>query len=64
MTCPGALVLSEGMPQQSSKFAEEGTAAHSLAEAILTHKALDNPSPEMLQHVMVYVDYVRELANG
>jgi hypothetical protein len=34
--CPGSVALSEGMPSKSSKFAEEGTAAHQLAEECLT----------------------------
>lgn len=35
MTCPGSVVLSEGMPNKSSKFADEGTMAHALAELVL-----------------------------
>ena len=35
MTCPGSVVLSEGMPNRSSKFADEGTLAHALGEACL-----------------------------
>lgn len=35
MTCPGSIVLSEGMPEKSSEFAEEGTCAHALGEACL-----------------------------
>jgi len=35
MTCPGSVVLSEGMPEKSSTFAEEGTCAHALGEACL-----------------------------
>jgi len=59
MTCPGSVVLSEGMPEKSSEFAEEGTRAHSLAEHLLQ----GNPTPAdadpgMLEHVMVYVEHV------
>lgn len=35
MVCPGSVVLSEGMPSKSSKFADEGTLAHALGEACL-----------------------------
>lgn len=31
MACPGSLVLSEGIPDEPSEFAAEGTAAHELA---------------------------------
>lgn len=31
MTCPGSVILSEGIKEESSKFADEGTAAHYLA---------------------------------
>ena len=36
MTCPGSVRLSEGIPNKSSKYAIEGTAAHTLAEETLT----------------------------
>ena len=35
LTCPGSVALSEGMPNKSSKYAIEGTAAHQLAEECL-----------------------------
>lgn len=38
MTCPGSVVLSEGMPNKSSKFADEGTMAHALGEMVLTNR--------------------------
>lgn len=38
MTCPGSVALCEGMPDDSSSFAEEGTAAHWAAEQILLGK--------------------------
>lgn len=62
MTCPGSVVLSEGMPQKTSAFAEEGTQAHSLAELLLskTPGTMDVPAG-MLDHVNVYVYYVRSL---
>lgn len=62
MTCPGSVVLSEGMPDKSSAFAEEGTRAHALAEALLTKpEGKAQASEEMLDHVLVYVDHVASL---
>lgn len=36
MHCPGSVRLSEGMPNETSSFAAEGTAAHELCAAVLT----------------------------
>lgn len=33
--CPGSVALSEGLPDKSSKWAEEGTLAHEVLEAIM-----------------------------
>lgn len=41
MACPGSIRLTDGMPDQSSVFAKEGTAAHELAE--LCMKTGDDP---------------------
>lgn len=38
-TCPGSVVLSEGIVKQSSSYADEGTAAHTLLEKCLTEEA-------------------------
>ena len=64
MTCPGSVVLSEGMPESDSEFAEEGTRAHALAERwLLMHFAQRGTAPsvsdaeaEMARHVKVYID--------
>lgn len=65
MTCPGSVVLSEGMPESESKYAAEGTRAHAMAERWLTlHIAQHGASPgfktpeevEMGRHVKIYVD--------
>ena len=61
MTCPGSQVLSDDMPQKTSAYADEGTAAHALAEAMLNTAAVQCPNPEMLAAVQIYVDHVREL---
>lgn len=60
MTCPGSVVLSEGMPDKSSAFAEEGTCAHELAEKILMGSLTIGDS-EMMAHVSIYVDHVMNL---
>lgn len=71
MTCPGSVRMSRGLPGTTSRYAEEGTAAHALAETIL--RARIEPTPtnveaaaeatllatvEMLDAVQVYVDKV------
>lgn len=66
MTCPGSVVLSEGMPERTSEFAEEGTRAHAVAEARLSVGAQNfvGTTPEMLSHVETYVDHVNGLFNN
>lgn len=66
MDCPGSVRLSELLPPaDSSEHAEEGILAHALAERCLregvdTYEISDDP--EMIRHVQVYVDFVREAA--
>lgn len=60
MTCPGSVVLCQGMPEKSSPFAEEGTQAHTLAESMLKCKDYEAPQ-EMIDHVRVYVSAVKDL---
>lgn len=60
MSCAGSVVLSEGMPNKSSEFADEGTKAHALAEALLVGEAAKGDL-DMVENVMVYVDYVQSL---
>lgn len=62
MTCPGSIVLSDGMPQRTSAFAEEGTLAHEIAEKILNGWEPEGVDAEMLENVRVYTDYVQTLA--
>lgn len=64
MTCPGSIVLSEGMPEDESEYAAEGTRAHAFAQRwLLMHFAQHGQSPfigsldeDMAKHVKVYVD--------
>ena len=61
MTCPGSVVLSEGMPDKSSAFAEEGTKAHGFGEAFLLGQVPDISDKDMYTHVITYVECVRGL---
>jgi hypothetical protein len=65
MTCPGSIVLSEGMPESESEYADEGTRAHAYAQKWLLlhfaqHGATPSPTPgeevEIHKHVKIYVD--------
>lgn len=77
MLCPGSHVLQAGLPNSSSKYAAEGTAAHQVltwalqqskaaAEFIGTAIAADGftfvADEDMARHVQVTVDYVHDLA--
>jgi len=64
MSCPGSMVLQAGIPDTSSKYAEEGTLAHQVAENILRRGPEVACTPEMEAHVGVYVDNVRQYADG
>lgn len=61
--CPGSVKLSEGMPNPSSIYAEEGTKAHDLAAEILEGRlSLNDLKPpevdaDMKGAIKVYVDY-------
>lgn len=72
MACPGSVRLSEGMPDDSSAAAEEGTAAHALAELALRNRV--DPqlyvgteleglevTEEMAEFVRSFVDHCNEL---
>jgi hypothetical protein len=71
MTCPGSVVLSEGMPQDESEYADEGTRAHAMAEKWLLgyfarHReipAFKTPEEiEMGKHLKGYIDECVNLA--
>lgn len=64
-TCPGSVVLSKGIPESSSHFAEEGTQAHGLAKKwLLDESRALGYSAEMRDNVRFYVDHVKALAEG
>lgn len=52
MACPGSMVLQAGIPDKSSKYAEEGTMAHALAEEILR-----NPEANAWNHTGTAFEY-------
>lgn len=75
--CPGSVRLSENIPKTSSKYADEGTAAHEVAEMCLrdnrdaieyigrfitVHGNKFEVDEGMAEAVQVYVDFVREAA--
>ncbi len=63
--CPASVRLSKDMPNTSSSFAEEGTLAHDIADRLLTGKPVQNEiEDEMLEAVMVYVDFVKAESVG
>ena len=64
MTCPGSIRMSEGIPETSSVYADEGTKAHEIAEQLLRSKgvqtdAFDDVDAEMMEAVDLYVKTVR-----
>ena len=73
MNCPGSIKLSEGIPNTTSIYAEEGSAAHAVAETCLNYgkdaeDMIDRTiegypniecTEEMAEAVQVYLDTVR-----
>ena len=74
--CPASVVLSDGMPDEPSPYAKEGTMAHRLAELTLSVKwalmkaeeaaeemaAIKAELPEAEQHVARYVKVTDDIA--
>jgi hypothetical protein len=73
LACPASVTAEQGLPEIRSSFANEGTAAHELAEIVL--RTQDDCAPwigsvlpetkwtvdqEMADYVQQYVDYARE----
>ena len=64
MACPGSVKAEEGLPDQSSSFAQEGTMAHDVVErALRLDFNCDTicDRPEIAEPAQIYVDYVRAL---
>jgi len=71
MTCPGSVVLSDGMPDQESQYADEGTRAHAFAERWLLmyfaqHGSRPTPSDpaeeDIAKNIKIYIDECVRLA--
>lgn len=75
--CAGSINLSEGMPDETTVYAAEGTVAHYIGENILagdTYPAVGETvveegydiaiTIEMMEAVYMYVDFVNEQAEG
>lgn len=74
INCPGSVRMEDGISDKGSTFAQEGTAAHELAELVLTkggscfdwesRPLIENSAftvdHEMADRVQVYVDYVKQ----
>lgn len=70
LNCPGSVAAESGIVDKSSSFAQEGTAAHELADLCLQSKGNADEylgkiiegvevCADMVEHVQGYVDYVR-----
>lgn len=70
MNCPGSVRLSAGLPNPSSEHAQEGTAAHALAELALRNNCDPDVyigttlegvevSEDMADYVRIFVEYCR-----
>lgn len=70
MVCAGSVRMEEDLPDTSSEFAEQGTAAHELAERCLKEDVTADfyagktfngfeADAEMVESVQLYLDYVR-----
>ena len=69
MTCPGSVILCEGLEDRSSKAADEGTMMHLVASECLAQNldaAADfySLTPEQAQSVQTYVNNVRSIVNA
>jgi hypothetical protein len=56
MTCAYSIEASKGIPEETSKYAEEGTLAHSVCEALFRQQYFDVPFPADLQMQMIGYD--------
>lgn len=61
LNCPGSVKLSEKAPsRKESRYAEEGTLAHSCLEAMINLESLSNEyTPEMIIHAGQAVDEIK-----
>lgn len=62
--CPGSVKLCEGIPEQKSSYAEEGTRAHELAAHLLLGKPVIWETQECKEAIELYVETVRNDAGS
>lgn len=56
--CPGSVRLTKDLPDETSEYAQEGTLAHEIAEAILMGK--QSIEETTLSELALYIDYIEE----
>lgn len=64
MSCPGSVLLSKDMPNESSVYAEEGTRAHAKAEEIIKSLIKGGEMPAVIEgfpELGVYIRYAKAL---
>ena len=61
--CTAAPDLEAGFPDTSSPFAEEGTLAHAVAEALLTRREPPAHPPEMREFIDTYIAQLDQYNN-
>lgn len=64
INCPGSIALCADIPNTTSVYADEGTAAHAVAAARLNSLPAVAASPEISDYIDVYVEAVRNAAGG
>ena len=66
MACPGSVKMCDGLPDEGSSYAEEGTKAHELAALLLQWQVPEDKleDSDMKVHVLAYVENVRKIAGG
>jgi hypothetical protein len=68
LNCPRSAVLSRDIPRKSSKWADEGTQAHELAEYLLRGRMPSDKvgtfPDEMLLHIEEYIGFIETLRSG
>jgi hypothetical protein len=66
MACPGSVKLCDGLPDEGSAYAEEGTLAHDIASRVLLGETpdTDSLSEEMFECVVGYVERTKAEAEG
>lgn len=73
--CPGSVALERLMPEETTKYAEEGTAAHEVAQVCLSggHDAAEmvgrtfngfEITGDMAEHIQIYVTWARDQLRG